>query len=339
MADPLYSIGDTRVIKFLGRLARHPAVGVPLAMLAAAGLLVLLLGPVSWWATPAKHLQGKDKADVRNATRQIVLAAVGGMVLLTGAAFTARTFFLTRRGQFTDRYTKAIGQIASDKLTERLGGIYALEHLMIESERDHNTVVEVLAAFIRENAESNSVHGGPPTPSTDIQAALTVLGRRPDRPEANYLDLRNADLRGANLQDARLEGAILRRAQLQDADMTLARLQHSDMRHAQLQKARMGYAVLRRADLTHANLDGAILSNTWLQGTNLNETNGLVLAQLSQSSIDTHTYLDPRLLAKLRDEISSVHDLDGVDRVLLRKIRGTPLDRRDEGPPESSLTP
>jgi hypothetical protein len=95
-------------------VARRPGVWVPLATLAAAGLLVLLLGPVAWWATPAKHLQGKDKADVRNATRQILLAAVGGMVLLIGAAFTARTFYLSRRGQFTDRYTKAIGQIASN---------------------------------------------------------------------------------------------------------------------------------------------------------------------------------------------------------------------------------
>jgi hypothetical protein len=43
-------------------------------------------------------------------------------------------------------------QLASENLTERLGGIYALEHLMLESERDHQTVVDVLAAFVRARA-------------------------------------------------------------------------------------------------------------------------------------------------------------------------------------------
>src|SRR5690349_21750358 len=106
------------------RIVHHPGLWIPLGALAAIGLLIVLLGPVAWWATPAKHLTGKDKADARNATRQVLLAAVGGLVLLTGAGFSARTFYLSRRGQFTDRYSKAIAQLASDKLTERLGGIY-----------------------------------------------------------------------------------------------------------------------------------------------------------------------------------------------------------------------
>lgn len=205
------------------RWIRHPAVWLPLVVLAAAGLLVLLLGPVAWWATPAKHLEGKDKADVRNATRQTLLAAVGGLVVLTGAGFTARTFYLTRRGQFTDRYTKAIAQLASDKLTERLGGIYALEHLMIESERDHETVIEVLAAFIRENSPAEAASPNyiavPPRLRTDIQAALTVLGRRPVRQDKYEIDLSHTNLQGADLVHLRLAGAVFAYSHLQYASM------------------------------------------------------------------------------------------------------------------------
>jgi hypothetical protein len=49
------------------------------------------------------------------------------MAALVGLILTGRTYLLSRRGQLTDRYTKAVTQLAADKLTERLGGIYALE--------------------------------------------------------------------------------------------------------------------------------------------------------------------------------------------------------------------
>ena len=52
----------------------------------------------------------------------------------------------------TDRYTKAIEQLGSDKLDVRIGGIYALERIARDSARDHPTVIEVLAAFVREHS-------------------------------------------------------------------------------------------------------------------------------------------------------------------------------------------
>ncbi len=52
----------------------------------------------------------------------------------------------------TDRYTKAIERLGSDKLDVRIGGIYALERVARDSARDHPTVIEVLAAFIREHS-------------------------------------------------------------------------------------------------------------------------------------------------------------------------------------------
>jgi hypothetical protein len=46
-------------------------------------LLGLLLGRIAFWATPATNLHGKDEADAVNATRQVLLAVTGGLVLLT----------------------------------------------------------------------------------------------------------------------------------------------------------------------------------------------------------------------------------------------------------------
>ena len=308
--------------------------------MAAVGLLVLLLGPIAWWATPAKHLKGKDKADARNATRQVLLAGVGGMVLLTGAAFTARTFYLTRRGQYTDRYGKAIAQLASDKLTERLGGIYALEHLMAESERDHPTVVEVLAAFIREQTrevapdpEDLNELTGPP-PATDVQAAFTVLGRRPYRLGESAFNLSGArlyeikahrlHLSGTNFSGAHLQGAVLNYADLPLANLHGARLNYASfvsadlygatLTSAHLVEAKMPSARLHVADLKHAHLDNAILHDAdltaaWLNAAHLNGAD-LTDADL-RGAILTN--------ADLTDAVLKNTDLRGVD---LSTVRG-----------------
>ena len=76
-----------------------------------------------------------------------------GALVFTARNFTLsrRTFELTEQGQVTDRYTKAIEQLGSDKLAVRIGGIYALERIARDSARDHPAVMEVLTAFIREH--------------------------------------------------------------------------------------------------------------------------------------------------------------------------------------------
>lgn len=64
----------------------------------AAGFLILVLGPIAMWASPTAGLHGIDKANVINATRQILLAGAAGIVVLAGGIFTARTCYLSRRG-------------------------------------------------------------------------------------------------------------------------------------------------------------------------------------------------------------------------------------------------
>lgn len=55
--------------------------------------------------------------------------ALGGLAVLGGLLYTARIFRLSREGQLTERYTKAIEQLGSGTLDVRLGAIYALERL------------------------------------------------------------------------------------------------------------------------------------------------------------------------------------------------------------------
>ena len=90
-----------------------------------------------------------------------------------------------RLGHITERYTKAIEQLGSKGLDVRLGGIYALERIAVDSARDHPTVVEVLSAFVREHSNPArrprrraAAPSYSPRPAADVQAAVTVLVSR-----------------------------------------------------------------------------------------------------------------------------------------------------------------
>ena len=189
--------------------------------------------------------------------------------------FTARNFWLSREGQVTERYTKAIEQLGSKELDVRIGGIFALERIARDSVRDHPTVTEVLTAFIREHSREPwppGDHAASPEERPDrpdVQAAVTVVGRRDAK-----RDIRPIDLTGADLIGARLDGADLVDARLRGADLILAFLRGADLRGAYLEgadlrRANLGGADLRGTHLFDADLRGASLRDARLGDANL----------------------------------------------------------------------
>ncbi|MGW0032092.1 hypothetical protein ACWDXD_19980 [Streptomyces sp. NPDC003314] len=102
---------------------------------------------------------------------------------------------MTREAQVTERYVAAIKLLASDKQTERIGGIHSLYRIALDSSRDRETIAEVLTAFHRESAaelqyqqalEAERIQGadiaegplGPRLPSADdMEAAQYVINR------------------------------------------------------------------------------------------------------------------------------------------------------------------
>ena len=231
-----------------------------------------------------------------NENRKTLLQVIGGLVVLVGLYLTHRRIRVTEDGQVTDRFTKAIEQLGSDKISIRLGGIYALERIAKDSRKDHWTVIEVLSAFVREgppihNREGIELSEAGVGISTDIQAALTVVDRRkhqqdPENTPINYstanlqgsnlegaflreANLNQAHLSRANLQGANLQGAILQGANLQGANLQGANLEGTNLQGAILQGANLLWAKLQGANLSRADLQGAILQGANLQGANL----------------------------------------------------------------------
>ena len=230
----------------------------------------------------------------------IAIAAISAFAAVYALVFTNESVKATRdqlriseQGQITDRFSKAIEQLGSDKLHVRLGGIYALERIMTDSppEKPYQpTIIEVLSAFIRDPPPMRSSPGprlssGARTPSRpllrmDVQASLTILGRRnPDRDRNTFIDLAGADLAGAdlffanltdaNLASANLASANLTGADLTGADLTDAKLTHADLSVADLTDANLTGANLTGAGLTYADLTDAYLANADLDGADL----------------------------------------------------------------------
>ena len=113
---------------------------------------------------------------LENELRNNYAQTLGGLVILLGVYFTWRNLQLAEDGKITDRYSSAIAQLGNRNMTVRIGGIYALERIARDSQKDHWTVMEALCAFIR--YESNKVAPTQPKLRSDIQIALTVVGRR-----------------------------------------------------------------------------------------------------------------------------------------------------------------
>ena len=261
-------------------------------------LFVFLLGPVAQWLTralPAGSTPPRERQDALTANRDLLLKCVTGLLALGALVYTAETFQVAQQqaatavqSQVTDRYAKAIEELDQSgpgKEDVRIGAVYALERLMSDSRRDHNTVVDVLSSFVRYHDQTKGDPHDKEYAHGDAQAALTVLGRRDRSGEAHPLDLRK--VRVAYLE---LKQADFHHADLFEAELTGAHLDGADLQKASLVKAKLQGAHLAGADLTGAHLDGADLS-----GTDLTQAKGFTCDQLRTAVTDATTRLPPDL--------------------------------------------
>ena len=297
-----------------GWLARawrtHWVPGLFPSLLVLGLVVVLLLWKLPHWQVArSKGVTNANRFDRENEARKTLAQIVGGVFLLAGLYSSTRTLELSRQnedlvrqGQITDRFTKAIEQLGAvdaagkPKLDVRLGGIYALERIARDSDRDHPAVMEVLTAYVRTHApapveidtEADAVRksaGPKKSPiGADIYAILTVIGRREAKYDKGLIDLsrislagadlRELNLRGADLIDADFSGADLRGAHLsgaylEGAHLNFADLLDADLRGSYLIDAHLTLANLHGADLRGAFLSGAYLSLADLRGADL----------------------------------------------------------------------
>jgi hypothetical protein len=148
-----------------GRDPRHSgwrprAVAVTSAALAVLAVLVVVLlvlpGLVVDHDLAGAQLVAADRLNAVNNVRTTLLQAVGGAVVLFGAYATWRQLRVsqdglnaTREGYITDRFSRAVDQLGSEKLDVRIGGLYALWRIADHSAQDREAVISIMAAYLR----------------------------------------------------------------------------------------------------------------------------------------------------------------------------------------------
>ena len=301
-----------------------------LALLCAIVIAVLAgLAYCSWLAPTWKEISTIEETGQRVSSQNEVVRTLAqialGVLVLMGLLFTARrvvaaeqtakaaqrTVEVAQEGQITERFTRAIEQLGNDNIAMRLGGIYALERIAFDSDKDRSQVMEVLTAYVREHSRIDRQSGGQSSDrpvTTDIQAILTVLGRlNTDIEEPiRRLDLHNTNLRGADFTRARLQwailtnanlhGAILSGANLLGAILTTTNLQEADLSFANLTGVNFADADLQDAtlfncNLQYAHLGSASLLRTDITNTDLSDVIGLTQEQVDFAVADENTKL------------------------------------------------
>jgi hypothetical protein len=289
---------------------------------------------------------GQDDAKWHQADsegRKTVAQIVAGALLLSGTMLAYLQYVQQRERAELERATaersfrnqqfvQALTHVSGTAESTRIGGIYALEQIARAWDTDRRTVMEVLAAFVREKAPLTKA---PDPASVEAQTAVTVLGRnewapvgvRPSRLYRAVIDLSRTNLRGANLnhfqnlyglregtyyatkicvsaEDSRVK---LVEACLDDASLRLACLENADLRGASLRNAQMLNVRLAGCLMDGADLRGADLSYAELMGVSLRDTD-LTDAVLKGARLEGTHLRDVKGLTKLQLSQACVSD-------------------------------
>ena len=202
-------------------------------------VLIGIIGlPFLIWRTFSSHRAAiaalkQSEASLKQsevAVQQIQVAIKQSEAALNQAQAAVRQAEIAADRQITDILTRAFDQLGSEERAVRLGAVYALERIAHDSRRDHHPIMEAFTSYVRAqapysraedieiSAETQALMAKPemqallqeirpecergqPNLSPELQAILTILGRRnpANEPFGKRLDLSRTDLRWADL--------------------------------------------------------------------------------------------------------------------------------------------
>jgi hypothetical protein len=248
----------------------------------------------------------KERFEIENSVRDMLAKSLGGLgVLLTlGASLqqmqnTNTTQRLAVESATTERLYKIVDKLNSTdasgkpKTADRLAAVHLLERIMNDSPRDAPFAIDVLCAYVRDNAPATWFDKRGLLLSDDrrrqengkarqarrangeiirLSRVLNALRYRPILEELPPPNLQYCDLTGMSLGVEINAFPDTPRPDYRNADFSRtvlegANLRRSDLRDANFNGADLSDAHLEGADLTGASFRGASMKGAFLRGT------------------------------------------------------------------------
>ena len=263
-------------------------IGSVIAISAATALLIMIGIPTAQdvfgnW----NNIEKKERAQAGVTLLQTIATSIGGIAVFWNIVLARRQMAIAHRQTelaqdqmeimreqiINERFSKAVEQLGHNQLAVRVGAIYALARLAKDSPRDHWTIMEMLAFFLREQCpcpEGSTCRRHPSSVPKDIQAAILVLGQRnvEQDPEKSHLHLIHNDLRGVSFAEGDFRNVYFYESNLSDANFYGANLQGANF---------------WKADLSYSNLKGCQLDGAILSKTSLRTARGLTVEQVKKA--------------------------------------------------------
>ena len=225
-------------------------------------------------------------------TKDIITAIIAFLSLMISSV-TAFSLINQRKADRasarSDRFMKAIEHLKDESLPIRMGAIYELQRLGLETLKDQECIVRILSRYVKERIEEpkylhqSKLDISKHRPGADVTLACNVVTSfrtvPANRLQLNYLKASNIDFGVFNLENAKMPKAQLNGGIFEEANLT--------------------GVDLREADLSGANLIAAI---------------GLTVEQLLEAFIDETTQLDehlandPRIIARIAERKAAEQD-------------------------------
>ncbi len=260
---------------------------------AIVATLIQFFEAVIGWGDFANEGMDTVQAEAVRNTGLVLAALIAVPFMIWRTSIAQRQADTAEQGLITDRINKAVEglgavkvvKINGDETTEpnlevRIGAIYSLERIAQDSDRDHIQIMEILCAYVRENAKQDSLTPTKnletrETPRNDIQATIDVLGRRTQhqidlewktefRLNLNKCNLDGVDFSDGNFSAAsfvlcRLEAAFFRKSALHGTWFRGSLLNYADFHRSKLIGTRFDNAVINRPLPTVGDISDSIL--------------------------------------------------------------------------------
>ena len=226
---------------------------------------LLLIGAILLFFSAFVYLCFKYPDPTRNLI--LLIAGLTGLYFLNRRTITAeqnteavqQSAVTAEKGLTTERFTRAIEQLTSEKLSIRLGGILGLRQIAFSHQEEPDKIAQILCAFVQEFAPKDSV-------------------TRTVEENSKHLDISEAVALSAQITELIVEDERARICDLQFANLSGLIFFDIDFSHFRFLGANFSNSSLQRIDF-----NGASLERVNFSGVSLRESKGLTPGQIEQA--------------------------------------------------------